>query len=100
GPVHLPRALSGAFAPGGSVPRRAVGAGPEGERSELSRACVVHGVDEHQRLVGAVAAAAGAVGDLLRRWRTDEEVCSGVWEGSQVKDRAEPKAYRGLGGRP
>lgn len=60
---------------------------------------MVNGVDEHQRLVEAVAAAVVEVGDLLRRWRTDAEVCSGVWEGSQFKARADAMAHRALGER-
>src|SRR5690625_7153168 len=61
---------------------------------------MVSGVNGHQRLVEAVAAAVVEVGDLLRKWRTDTEVCSGVWEGSQFKARADAMGHRALGERP
>jgi 3'(2'), 5'-bisphosphate nucleotidase len=44
----------------------------------------------------AVAEAVIEVGGLLREWRPDAAVRSGVWEGSQFKARADAMAHRAL----
>jgi len=47
-------------------------------------------------LTDAVAAAVVEVGGLLRGWRSDPSVRSGVWEGSQFKAEADAMAHRAL----
>ncbi|GAB3708008.1 inositol monophosphatase family protein [Nocardiopsis oceani] len=44
----------------------------------------------------AVAEAVVEVGELLRDWRSDPSVHSGVWEGSQFKAEADAMAHRAL----
>ena len=50
----------------------------------------------HHPLAEAVATATVEVGELLRKWRVDTDVHSGVWEGSQFKARADLMAHRAL----
>ncbi|GAA1462723.1 inositol monophosphatase [Nocardiopsis exhalans] len=47
-------------------------------------------------LLKAVADAVVEVGALLREWRSDPAVRSGVWEGSQFKAEADAMAHRAL----
>ncbi|MBR8745067.1 inositol monophosphatase family protein [Nocardiopsis sp. MG754419] len=51
---------------------------------------------ERHPLSEAVAAAVTEVGSLLRDWREDPSVRSGVWEGGQFKAEADAMAHRAL----